>query len=107
MQPYIGMIMSWAGNFAPVGFQFCNGQLLPISGNEALYALIGTTFGGDGVTSFAVPDLRSRVPIGTGQGPGLQNYVLGQAAGAEQVTLTSANLAAHTHMTTVTLGANT
>jgi len=97
MEAYIGAIWSFGFNFAPVGWAQCNGQLLPISQNDALFALIGTTYGGDGVTTFALPNLQGRTPIGSGQGPGLPNYVVGQAAGAETVTLTVANLPAHTH----------
>ncbi|MCW3123468.1 MAG: hypothetical protein JWQ38_2960 [Flavipsychrobacter sp.] len=101
MEAYIGSIWSFGFNFAPVGWALCNGALLPIAEYQALFALIGTTYGGDGMTTFAVPDLRSRVPVGQGQGPGLSNYVIGQMAGTEQVTLTSANLAPHNHGSTV------
>jgi microcystin-dependent protein len=95
--PFIGEIRMFGGNFAPVGWAFCNGQTVPISENEALFALIGTTYGGDRVTTFNLPNLQSRVPIHQGQGPGLSNYVMGQVAGVEQVTLTTSNLPAHTH----------
>jgi microcystin-dependent protein len=95
--PFIGEIMPFAGTFAPTGWAACNGQLMPISGNEALFALIGTTYGGDGVSTFALPDLRGRVPNHTGQGPGLSNYVQGQVGGTEAVTLTAAQMPAHTH----------
>lgn len=95
--PFIGEIRLFGGNFAPVGWAFCSGQTLPISQNDALFALIGTTYGGDGVTTFNLPNLQSRVPIHQGQGPGLANYVMGQAAGVEQVTLTTSNMPAHTH----------
>jgi microcystin-dependent protein len=85
-QPYIGEIRLFAGNFPPQGWAFCNGQLLPITGNEALFNLIGTTYGGDGITTFALPDLQGRVPIHLGQGIGLQNYSLGSTLGSEVAT---------------------
>jgi len=91
-QPYIGEIRMFAGNFAPVGWMFCEGQLLSIAENEALFALIGTTYGGDGQTTFALPDLRGRLPIHQGAG-----VALGQQSGVEQVTLTASQLGAHTH----------
>ena len=81
-EPYIGQIMPFAGNFAPEGWALCDGSLLPISQYDALFSLIGTTYGGDGQTTFALPDLRSRVPIHQGQGPGLSSYVLGENGGA-------------------------
>lgn len=96
-QPFIGEIRMFGGNFAPVGFAFCDGQLLPIAEYDALFALIGTTYGGDGQTTFALPDLRGRLPVHTGQGNGLSNYVLGQSGGSETVTLTAQQLPAHTH----------
>jgi microcystin-dependent protein len=83
--------------FAPRGWAMCNGQILPIAQNTALFALLGTTYGGNGQTTFALPNLQSRVNIHFGQGPGLSNYDLGQAAGSESVTLTVNNLAAHAH----------
>jgi len=91
-QPFIGEIRVFAGNFAPVGWAFCEGQLLAIAGNETLFTLIGTTYGGDGQTTFALPDLRGRVVIH--QGPG---YVIGEMDGVETVTLTTAQLPAHNH----------
>lgn len=84
-------------NYAPVGWALCNGQLLSIAQNQALYALLGTTYGGDGRTTFALPDLRGRCAIGTGQGPGLQPYAQGQTGGVENVTLTPAQMPQHTH----------
>lgn len=105
MEPYIGQIMIFCGNFAPQGWAFCNGQLLSISENEALFTLIGTTYGGDGQNTFALPDLRGRVPVGTGQGSGLPNIVIGQSGGTENVTLLTNNLPAHNH--NVTIGVNT
>jgi microcystin-dependent protein len=100
MDFYIGAIATFGFNFAPVNWLMCNGQLLPIADYQALYTLLGTTYGGDGVTTFGIPDLRSRVPIGTGQGPGLSNYVLGAKAGTEVTSLSVNNLAAHTHPVT-------
>ena len=85
-------------NFAPVNWAFCNGQLLAIAENEALFQLIGTTYGGDGQTTFALPDLRGRVPVGMGQGTGLSNYVLGEMSGVESVTLNVNQLPSHAHM---------
>jgi microcystin-dependent protein len=95
--PFLGMIMQVGFNFAPRGWAECAGQILPISQNTALFALLGTMYGGNGQTTFALPDLRSRVSIGAGQGPGLSSYTQGQQGGVENVTLSTANLAAHTH----------
>jgi microcystin-dependent protein len=95
-EPYLGEIQMFGGNFAPRGWMFCNGQLLPIQNNEALFALIGTTYGGDGTTTFALPDLRGRAPIHQGFGGGA-SYVIGQAAGTETVTLLASDMPAHTH----------
>lgn len=95
--PYIGEIRMFAGNFAPSGWAFCDGSLLSIANYEALYQLIGTTYGGDGVNTFALPDLRSRVPLHQGTGPGSSTYVLGQNGGGETVTLTATQLPAHVH----------
>ena len=99
--PFIGEIMLFAGIFAPQGWLDCNGQLLPINSNQALFSLLGTTYGGDGRTTFALPDLRGAVPIGQGQGPGRQNYYQGATGGTENVTLTTPQLPAHTHTATV------
>jgi len=96
-QPYIGSICMVAFNFAPSGWALCNGQLLPISEYDTLFTLIGTTYGGDGQTTFALPDLRGRVPIHKGQGPGLPNYVLAQSGGQESVTLTLNQIPQHNH----------
>ncbi|MCB2067107.1 MAG: phage tail protein [Erythrobacter sp.] len=90
-----------AFNFCPRNWAAANGQLLAIASNSALFSLLGTTYGGDGRTTFALPDMRSRVPIGDGQGPGLSNYVEGQRAGQETVTLTINELPSHTHAATV------
>src|SRR5690606_21678322 len=84
---YIGEIRMFAGNFAPRGWAFCEGQMLPISQNTALFSLLGTTYGGDGRTTFALPDLRGRVPVQSGTGPGLSSYRLGQSGGSETITV--------------------
>lgn len=97
-QPYIGEIRLFAGNFAPAGWAFCDGSLLVISENEALFQLIGTTYGGDGQLTFALPDFRGRVPIGVGQGLGLSNRTVGEMGGQETVTLTNANMPSHSHL---------
>lgn len=91
-QPYVGEIRMFAGNFAPAGWMFCEGQLLPISENETLFNLIGTTYGGDGQSTFALPDLRGRIPIHQGNG-----FILAETGGAEEVTLTIAQIPAHSH----------
>lgn len=96
--PLLGSIIMFAGNFAPRGWALCNGQLLAINQNQALFAILGTTYGGNGTTTFALPDLRGRVPIHEGQGPGLSPYVLGQAAGSEVTTLLTSNMPAHSHL---------
>ncbi|HWY83619.1 MAG TPA: tail fiber protein [Roseiarcus sp.] len=96
-QPFVGQIIAVGFNFAPVGWALCQGQLLPISENATLFQLIGTTFGGDGQTTFGLPDLRGRAALGMGQGPGLGSYVLGQAAGAESVALAGAQIGSHVH----------
>ena len=91
-QPYVGEIRMFAGNFAPEGWMFCDGSLLPISENETLFALIGTTYGGDGQSTFALPDLRGRIPVHQGN-----SHTLGEASGVEEVTLTTQQIPAHTH----------
>ncbi|CAG0988668.1 hypothetical protein GPROT1_02822 [Gammaproteobacteria bacterium] len=91
-QPYVGEIRMFAGNFAPAGWQFCEGQLLPISENETLFQLIGTTYGGDGQSTFALPDLRGRLPIHQGNG-----FILAETGGAEEITLTVNQIPAHSH----------
>lgn len=96
-QPYIGEIRIFAGNFAPAGWMFCDGQSLPISQNEALFTLIGTTYGGDGQETFDLPNLQSRVPIHAGTGPDGVTYQLAEAAGVESVTLTTQQIPTHTH----------
>lgn len=101
MEPFLGMIALFGFNFDPVGWEYCRGQLLAISQYDALFALIGTTYGGDGVSTFALPDFRSRVAIGQGTVSGTP-YVMGQRAGAESVTLTIQNLPLHNHTITGT-----
>jgi len=98
MDYFIGEIRMFAGNFAPLHWAMCNGQLLSISQNQALFSLIGTTYGGDGIQTFALPDLRGRLPVHFGQGPGLSYYPLGMATGAESVTLTIDQIPGHTHL---------
>src|SRR3712207_483459 len=97
MPPYIGEIRMFGGNFAPVGWAFCEGQTLPISENDALFTLIGTTYGGDGEETFNLPDLQGRIPVHQGTGPGLSSYVIGEAAGVESVTLTTQQIPVHNH----------
>lgn len=97
-QPYVGQIIMFGGNFAPAGWMSCSGQILPISEYETLFQLIGTTYGGDGQSTFGLPDLRGRVPIHQGQGGGLSNYVIGQAAGTETVTLLTTQIPQHNHL---------
>jgi microcystin-dependent protein len=107
LDPLIGQISMFAGDFAPRGWALCNGQLMSIQQNIALFSIIGTIYGGDGVTTFALPDLRGRVPVGPGQGPGLSTKDLGEKAGLEQVTLTIANLPAHSHQLRASTAAGT
>jgi microcystin-dependent protein len=96
-EPFIAEIKMFGGNFSPRGWAFCDGQLLAISQNEALFSLIGTTYGGDGRTDFALPDLRGRVPMHAGDGPGLKNRSLGRKGGRETVTLSSKQMPTHSH----------
>ncbi len=108
MEGYIAAIWLFAGNFAPRGWAFCNGQILSIAQNTALFSLLGTTYGGNGQTTFALPDLRGRSAIGPGQGPGLSPISLGEAAGVENRTLLVTNLPQHNHtMTGSTLPGDT
>lgn len=101
-QPFIGQIITGGWNFAPRTYALCNGQLLPISQNTALFSLLGTTYGGNGQTTFALPNLQSRSMMHWGQGPGLSQVVIGQAGGTESTTLTVAQMPAHTHTATFT-----
>ena len=96
-EPFIGEIRMFGGNFAPNGWAFCDGQLLPISENETLFQLIGTTYGGDGQSTFGLPDLRGRIPIHQGQGPGLSNRTLSEQLGSETTTLTVNQIPPHNH----------
>lgn len=96
-QPYVGEIRMFAGNFNPNGWMFCEGQLLPISENETLFQLIGTMYGGDGESTFALPDLRGRIPLHFGTGPDGVTYTQSEAAGVEEVTLTTQQIPIHTH----------
>ena len=104
---FIGQVKLFSGNFAPRGWHDCDGSLLPIAQHQALFSLIGTIYGGDGQTTFALPDLRGRAVVGAGQGPGLSPYTLGQSSGVESVTLTSSQIPAHSHalQAAATLGA--
>jgi len=99
-QPYVGEIRIFAGNFAPAGWMFCDGQLLPISENETLFQLLGTTYGGDGQSTFALPDMRGRIPLHQGNG-----FILAETGGAEEITLTVQQIPAHTHPALATSGA--
>ncbi len=105
MEAYLGSIFAFGFNFAPsgpgAGWALCDGRTLPISGYTTLYSLIGTTFGGDGVSTFGIPDLRGAVAVGTGQGKGLQPYALGQEGGSTSTAITVANMPSHTHTPTV------
>jgi microcystin-dependent protein len=96
--PFVGEIRLFGFNFAPVGWAMCQGQLLPISQNTALFSLLGTTYGGNGTSTFALPDLRGRVPVSQGQGLGLSPYSLGEIEGTETVTLSATQLPAHNHL---------
>lgn len=95
---FVAEIRMFAGNYAPRGWAFCNGDLMAISQNTALFSLLGTTYGGDGRSTFALPDLRGLAPLQAGQGPGLSNRVLGDRGGSASVTLTSAQMPAHSHV---------
>jgi microcystin-dependent protein len=107
-QPYVGEIRIFGGNFAPAGWMFCNGASLPISENETLFQLIGTTFGGDGEQTFNLPDLRGRAPLHSGKGPALPTtYIIGQQGGVETVTLTTQQLPIHTHAFVASTGVGT
>ena len=96
-QPYVGQILMFAGTFPPNGWMTCQGQLIPISENEVLFNLIGTTYGGDGQSTFQLPDLQGRVPVHQGTGPGLSTYSIGQSGGVESVTLTTQQIPSHQH----------
>lgn len=104
-EPFLGQIIMFGGNFAPRGWALCDGQLLPINQYQALFSILGTTYGGDGRTTFALPDLRGRAPIHAGQGPGLSSYRLGQRGGQEFVTLNTNEIPSHNHQTQVRVNA--
>ncbi len=101
MDPFLGEIIMFGGNFAPRGWAFCDGQLLPISQYSALFSILGTTYGGDGRTTFALPDLRGRIPMHPGNGPGLRGHRLGEKGGQEEVTLTTSQIPSHNHTVVV------
>jgi microcystin-dependent protein len=113
-EPFLGQVSIFAGNFAPRGFAFCNGQILPISQNTALFSLLGTYYGGNGTTNFGLPNLQGRAPLGQGQGPGLSPYSIGEVTGTTTVTLNQNQVPSHNHLancdsaigTTVTLNQN-
>ena len=107
MEGFIGEIRLFAPSFAPQFWAFCNGQILAINQNQALFSILGTTYGGNGVSTFALPDLRGKAPIGVGQGPGLSNYILGQQTGTSVNTLTGSNLPPHNHTITGTINMRT
>jgi len=94
---YLGQIILFAGTFAPVGWKLCDGTLISVSENEALFTILGTTYGGDGQSTFGLPDLRGAIPVGMGQAPGRSNYVLGMQGGSENITLISSQMPGHTH----------
>ena len=100
------MIMLWPCNFAPLGWNYCDGTTLSIAQNAALFSLLGTTYGGNGQTTFQLPDFRGRVPVGAGSGPGRSTYTLGQAGGNENVTLTIGQMPAHNHPLSITISAS-
>ncbi|MCO5945388.1 phage tail protein [Mucilaginibacter flavidus] len=107
MQADLAMVFMFAGNFAPRGFASCEGQIMSIAQNTALFSLLGTTYGGNGQSTFALPDLRGRTVVGQGQGPGLSPFVEGQLGGSEVVTLTTNQLPSHTHNLTAYAGQGT
>lgn len=103
MEPFLSQILLWACNFAPRGWAYCAGQTLSIAQNTALFSLLGTTYGGNGQTTFQLPDFQGRVPVGAGQGPGLSYYTLGQVSGTENTTLTINQMPAHNHAAVLTV----
>lgn len=107
MDGFIGEIRLFAPNFAPKNWAYCAGQLLAISQNQALFSILGTTYGGNGISTFALPDLRGKAPVGVGQGPGLTNYTLGQQTGSTTITLTGINLPPHNHTIAGTISMRT
>jgi microcystin-dependent protein len=107
MDPYVAEIRMFAGNFAPTGWALCNGQLLPISQNTALFSLLGTSFGGDGRTTFALPNLVDAAPMGQGQGPGLSQRFVGEQTGSPTITLLATELPSHSHAVSATTAGGT
>ena len=103
MDTFLASIMLWPVNFAPSGWLLCAGQLLPISQNAALFSLLGTTYGGNGTTTFGLPDFRGRIPVGAGQGPNLANYILGEMSGTENVSLLLNQIPSHLHPVALTV----
>lgn len=103
-EPFLGEIRMFGGNFAPTGWQLCNGQLLAINQFAALFAILGTTYGGNGTSTFALPDFRGRVPLHQGSGPGLSTYVPGEQTGTQNVTLLSNNMPIHSHLVNCSSG---
>jgi microcystin-dependent protein len=103
-QPYVGEIRMFAGNFNPAGWAFCDGQLIPISENDTLFNLIGTTYGGDGQQTFALPNLQARLPLHMGPGPGGPTFTIGETGGAETITLTTQQIPIHNHPLLATNG---
>ena len=99
-EPFLGMLATFGFNFQPRGWAYCAGQLISIAQNSALFALLGTTFGGDGQNTFGLPNMQSRIPVGMGTGPGLSNYQMGQMGGTENVTLNSTQMPQHSHFMT-------
>src|SRR6185295_10116377 len=102
-EPFLGELKLISWNFPPKGWAFCNGQFLPINQNQALFSILGTTYGGNGQTTFGLPDLRGRTPVGQGQGPGISNYTLGQITGTEGTAITAVNLPPHNHAVSGTI----
>lgn len=107
MDPFVAEIRIFAGNFAPKGWAFCDGQILPLSQNTALFSLLGTTYGGDGKSNFALPDLQGRAPMFYGQGPGLSLHDIGETGGSETVTLLQTEIPSHSHQAKATTTAGT
>lgn len=107
MDPVLGVVTMFGGYFSPRGWAMCSGQLLSIAQNSALFAILGTTYGGDGQTTFGLPNLQGRTPVHPGQGPGTASFVLGETSGQEYITLLSTNLPAHNHTGILTMGVST
>ena len=106
-QPFLGEIKMFGGNFAPLGYALCDGQLMSIQQNTALFSILGTTYGGDGIQTFGLPDMRCRMPVHQGNGPGLTPFVLGEITGSQSVSILTSNLPSHTHLVGATSGGGT